>query len=68
MNEFPSASRMREPFAFLINRGWPPTDRKARTGLFTPPGMTFWASANNVWEVFVFIEAHDVEKEAHCIT
>src|SRR5437773_1580356 len=26
-----------------MNTGWPPTARNARTGLFTPPGMTFSA-------------------------
>ena len=30
-----------------MNRGVPPTARKARTGEFTPPGMTCWARSNN---------------------
>src|SRR5262249_48169732 len=38
-----------------MNRGCPPTDRKARTGLLTPPGMSVWASANNRAERVVFI-------------
>ena len=28
-----------------MNRGVPPTARKARTGLFTPPGVSFWPRA-----------------------
>ena len=39
----PSTSYMCGPNAFLIKRGAPPTERKARTGEFTPPGMDFWA-------------------------
>src|SRR5664279_2122793 len=30
-----------------MNRGVPPTDRKARTGEFTPPGVTARARANS---------------------
>ncbi|GHF66936.1 hypothetical protein GCM10017782_00580 [Deinococcus ficus] len=30
-----------------MNRGVPPTLRKARTGLFTPPGVTAFARANS---------------------
>ena len=30
-----------------MNRGVPPTEEKARTGEFTPPGMTPLARANN---------------------
>src|ERR1700737_1250432 len=30
-----------------MNRGVPPTDLKARTGEFTPPGITAHASANS---------------------
>ena len=41
--------------ARLINRGWPPTERKARTGLFTPPGINVCASANSLAERVVFI-------------
>src|SRR5262245_65330923 len=33
-----------------MNRGVPPTDEKALTGEFTPPGMTAHASANSVAE------------------
>src|SRR5258708_24144413 len=35
-----STSKMREPCAVSMNRGVPPTALKARTGEFTPPGMT----------------------------
>ena len=33
-----------------MNRGVPPTARKARTGEFTPPGMTAWARASSTSE------------------
>src|SRR5258708_13174426 len=35
-----STSKMREPCAVSMNRGVPPTALNARTGEFTPPGMT----------------------------
>jgi hypothetical protein len=38
-----------------MKRGWPPTDRKARTGLFTPPGMSCWASLKSFADRVVFI-------------
>src|SRR5882724_4803719 len=34
-----------------MNRGVPPTDWKARTGEFTPPGVTALARSNNWTEV-----------------
>src|SRR5215212_533290 len=34
---------MREPSPRTMNTGSPPTDRKARTGLFTPPGIRLTA-------------------------
>src|SRR5215216_6493525 len=43
MYEFPSASKMREPSPRSMNRGSPPTERNARTGLLTPPGIRFAA-------------------------
>ena len=46
MYELPSTSKMREPSPRAMNRGVPPTPRKARTGEFTPPGMTSCARAN----------------------
>src|SRR5271154_6898488 len=39
MYSFSSASQMCEPFARTINGGSPPTEPKARTGEFTPPGI-----------------------------
>src|ERR1700722_13447993 len=39
----PSASQKYGPDARSMNRGVPPTERNARTGEFTPPGMVFWA-------------------------
>ena len=45
MYSLPSMSHRRLPLARLTKTGLPPTERKARTGLFTPPGMTRQASA-----------------------
>src|SRR3984957_3543607 len=39
MNSFSSASQTCEPLPRTINRGSPPTERNARTGEFTPPGI-----------------------------
>src|SRR3990170_6760526 len=55
MKEFPSASVIVDPFAFAMKRGVPPTERKARTGELTPPGITFCASRNSFLETVVFI-------------
>src|SRR5579884_471829 len=44
MKRFPSTSTILLPFAFLIKRGFPPTDLNARTGELTPPGIRFSAS------------------------
>src|SRR5512145_527755 len=54
MKVFPSTSRTVAPFALSMNRGVPPTDRKARTGELTPPGIIVFARANSLPEVFVF--------------
>src|SRR5580765_4826942 len=35
------------PAARAMKRGVPPTARNARTGEFTPPGMTFWARSKS---------------------
>src|SRR5208337_2734793 len=43
---FPSASVRKAPSPRAMNRGTPPTFRNARTGEFTPPGMTFCAASN----------------------
>jgi hypothetical protein len=37
-----------------MKRGVPPTDRNARTGEFTPPGIRPFANANSLPEVVVF--------------
>src|SRR5271169_1477144 len=39
MNSFSSASQMCEPLPRTMNGGSPPTEPKARTGEFTPPGI-----------------------------
>src|ERR1700756_2002146 len=39
MYSFSSASHMCEPLPRTINGGSPPTERKPRTGEFTPPGI-----------------------------
>ena len=36
----PSTSKMRDPSPRSMNSGSPPTGRNARTGLFTPPGIS----------------------------
>src|SRR5689334_6784327 len=38
-----------------MKRGVPPTLRKARTGLLTPPGMTSWAAAKSSAERAVLL-------------
>src|SRR6266496_962259 len=39
MNSFSSASQICDPLPRTINGGSPPTERNARTGEFTPPGI-----------------------------
>src|SRR5450631_1266307 len=46
----PSTSVRYGPLALAMNRGVPPTTRKARTGLLTPPGVTATARVSNAWE------------------
>src|ERR1700733_15146496 len=46
---------MREPRPDSMKSGVPPTPRKARTGEFTPPGITFWARANRASDLAVFM-------------
>ena len=41
---------MCEPLALRMNRGVPPTDLNARTGLFTPPGISSCARSNNAFD------------------
>ena len=50
VDRLPSASVSQYPWAEVMNRGVPPTEVKARTGEFTPPGMTAQASANSFAE------------------
>ena len=38
--------KMWDPSPRAMNGGVPPTPRKARTGEFTPPGISFWALGN----------------------
>ena len=38
------------PVPLTMNRGVPPTARNARTGEFTPPGITRWARSNRAAE------------------
>src|SRR3982751_7089675 len=47
MNVCPSTSVIVAPDADLINRGVPPTPRKARTGELTPPGINSTALAKS---------------------
>src|SRR5713226_718603 len=42
---------MRQPSARATKKGLPPTPRKARTGLLTPPGMTRWALSKSASEL-----------------
>src|SRR5579859_7013281 len=46
----PSASVSQGPWPETMKRGVPPTALKARTGEFTPPGVTTDARSNNAWE------------------
>src|SRR5215468_6035374 len=47
MYVLPSASVRRAPCALCTKNGSPPTEPNARTGEFTPPGMTRCARSNN---------------------
>ena len=42
-NSLPSTSQTRAPLPRSTKKGMPPTERNARTGELTPPGMTFRA-------------------------
>src|SRR5688572_19635668 len=46
------------PRASRMNTGSPPTARNARTGEFTPPGMTRWARSKRTFEFGSLIEGH----------
>src|SRR6202012_5664205 len=49
----PSASVSQQPWASVMKRGVPPTALNARTGEFTPPGMTGRASWKSFAEMAV---------------
>ena len=49
---FAAASRV-QPLARSTKNGSPPTLRKARTGEFTPPGMSSFAAAKSLDEMLV---------------
>src|SRR5215468_1101907 len=53
MYSLPSTSQMWAPSPRPMNSGSPPTERKARTGELTPPGIDFWARSNRVLDLFV---------------
>ena len=48
MYDFPSSSVKRQPWAERKNSGSPGTDLNERTGLLTPPGMTFCARSHQL--------------------
>ena len=47
MSSRPSAVVSRALSALVVKKGVPPTERKARTGEFTPPGIICWARAKS---------------------
>src|SRR5438067_3743117 len=47
MSRLPSTSTRYDPSPRAMKSGSPPTARKARTGLFTPPGKRFFARASS---------------------
>jgi hypothetical protein len=53
----PSTSQIFEPEAFATKKGDDPTEPKARTGLFTPPGINDLASSKSFWERVRFMRA-----------
>src|SRR3990172_3297156 len=55
MYSLPSSSQICEPRPLWIKSGVPPTLRKARTGLFTPPTRCAWASWKSCRERSAFI-------------
>lgn len=57
MYRLPSSSQTLDPEAFLTKKGVDPTEPKARTGLFTPPGISVLAVSNSSRERFRFMEA-----------
>jgi hypothetical protein len=60
----PSASCTFAPAPFWKKQGVPPTERKARTGELTPPGMWRWARSNSCWlrEIMTLLPEKDVDR------
>src|SRR5581483_175842 len=56
MYSFSSASQICDPLPRTINGGSPPTDRNARTGEFTPPGIMLSARCCSRRDCSVFRE------------
>src|SRR3984957_11343704 len=72
MYSLPSTSKMCEPWPRAMNGGVPPTPRKARTGEFTPPGISFWAQANSSSDLLWFMDYglsffgdHSLQEDVH---
>src|ERR1700688_2439283 len=59
MNSFSSASQMCDPLPRTINGGSPPTERNARTGEFTPPGIMLSARCCRRRDCSVFCDVVD---------
>src|SRR5690606_12610583 len=64
MNCVPSASHIYGPAARSMKRGVPPTERKARTGELTPPGMTRAARSKRASLRDMFLPYKGVSKGA----
>ena len=64
ISSLPSAVVRRALSALTVKKGVPPTERKARTGEFTPPGIIFWARAKRSSEA----EAMDRKRAIPCPT
>ena len=55
------------PVAEVMNRGVPPTEVKARTGEFTPPGMTAHASAKSFAEYVGAAHGHQCPSRSRSV-
>src|SRR5512140_1210636 len=65
MKALPSTSKMRAPSAWSTKKGSPPTPRKARTGEFTPPGISCCArwKSSALRSVFMSVSVLDAGDE-----
>src|SRR5699024_2501949 len=63
----PSTSMRMEPWARSMNRAWPPTEPKALTGEFTPPGVNILAFSNHSMERETLAEVPDGEADISTI-